>query len=120
MLVRSLEPDTILIGDGDYIPLAVEAQDPLGQWRLIEKPFMHFCGTGMPSMMLPPQQVALTSVLIPHGPFFTWLRVRLGQNYSPPFRGRIHLRQFESMFDQEGDYQAEYVREHPELRTNTP
>jgi hypothetical protein len=120
VLVRSLEPDTILIGAGDYVPLEVEAQDQLGQWRPIEKPFLHFCGTGMPSMMLPPRQVVLTSMLIPHGSFSTQLRVRLGENYSPPFRGRIHPRQFESKYDQRGDYQAAYVREHPGLRNETP
>lgn len=120
VLVRSLEPDTILIGAGDYVPLEVEAQDAQGQWRQIEKPFAHFCGTGLPSMLLPPRQVALTSVLIPHGSFATQLRVRIGENYSLPFPGRIHPRQFESKFDQWGEYQAAYVREHPGLSTDTP
>lgn len=117
VLVRNLEPDTILIGSGDYIPLELQAQDRKSQWRTIEEPFSYFCGTGLSAIMLPPRQVAITAVMIPHGPFRTNLRLRLGNTYSAVFKGNIHPRQFDSNFDSSGEYQAAYLREHPSGRT---
>jgi hypothetical protein len=111
VLLRNLDRDTITVGTGDYVPLQVEAQDERGQWRVIEENYASFCGVGVPLIFLPPGQIAVTSVLIPHGPFATRLRLRYGRTVSLPFRGHIHPRQFTSPFDASGNYQSAYVQE---------
>jgi hypothetical protein len=103
--------DTVLVGTGDYLPLEVEAQDERGRWRVIETPFIYFCGTGLPTLFLPPGQVVVTAVFIPHGPFSTRLRLRYGRTVSASFSGHIHPRQFISQFDSHGEYQAAYLKE---------
>lgn len=111
VMLRNRDRDTVRIGEGDFVPLHVEAQDALGRWRVIEAPYSYFCGTGLPLLFLPPGQVVVTAVLIPHGPFPTRLRLRYGRTVSPSFAGRIHPRQFTSHFDAHGEYQAAYLRE---------
>jgi hypothetical protein len=111
VLLRNLDRDTVTVGTGDYVPLQVEAQDERGQWRVMEENHASFCGVGVPLIFLPPGQIAVTSVLIPHGPFATRLRLRYGRTVSLPFRGHIHLRQFTSPFDASGNYRSAYVQE---------
>jgi hypothetical protein len=93
VLVRNQENDTVAIGYGDFLPLYLEAKDRQGQWRAIGQPYAYMCGNGLPLLFLPPNQVVLTSVFIPHGPFRTVLRLRLGKTYSPSFTGSIHPHQ---------------------------
>lgn len=111
VVLRNRDRDTVRVGAGDFVPLQLEAQDALGRWRVIEAPYSYFCGTGLPLIFLPPGHVVLTSVLIPHGPFPTRLRLRYGRTVSRSFAGRIHPRQFISRFDAHGEYQAAYLRE---------
>lgn len=116
VLLRNRDRDTVFLGQGDFVPLHVEAQDALGEWRVIEEPHSIYCGVGVPVLFLPPGQVVLTAVYIPHGPFPTRLRVRYGRTVSAPFAGRIDSRQFTSRFDAHGDYQAAYLLERPNRR----
>ncbi|MBU6122588.1 hypothetical protein [Hymenobacter siberiensis] len=116
VLLRNRDRDTVRVGEGDYVPLHVEAQDELGRWRVMEAPHSYFCGVGLPLIFLPPGQVVVTSVLIPHGPFSTRLRLRYGRTLSRPFAGSIHPRQFTRPFDARGEYQAAYLME----RQNRP
>lgn len=98
VLVENQGRDTVLIGGGDLLPLSVEARDEQGQWRPIERPSVYMCGNGVPLLFLPPHQIVLTSVYIPHGPFRTALRLRLGNTYSAAFAGGIAPAQFDSSF----------------------
>ena len=116
VLLRNQDRDTVFLGQGDFVPLHVEAQDALGEWRVIEAPHSIYCGVGVSVLFLPPGQVVLTAVLIPHGPFPTRLRVRYGRTVSTPFAGRIDPRQFTSRFDARGEYQAAYLLERPNRR----
>jgi hypothetical protein len=111
VLLRNRDRDTVRVGAGDYVPLHVEAQDARGRWGVIEAPHSHVCGVGVPLIFLPPGQVVVTAVLIPHGPFATRLRLRYGRTLSRPFAGSIHPRQFTRPFDAHGEYQAAYLRE---------
>lgn len=95
VLVRNETRDTIRVGRGDDIPLELEALDPRGKWQVIEAPHSVFCSVGMAVIVLPPQQVVLTSVNIPHGSFHTQLRIRKGLNHSLPFQGYVNPLQFE-------------------------
>ena len=111
VVLRNRDRDTVRVGEWDFVPLHVEAQVALGHWRDIEAPYSYYCGTGLPLIFLPPGQVVVTSVLIPHGPFSTHLRLRYGRTVSRPFAARIHPRQFTSRFDAHGEYQAAYLTE---------
>lgn len=106
VLLRNRDRDKVFLGQADFVPLHVEAQDALGEWRVIEAPHSIFFGVGVLVLFLPPGQVVLTAVLIPHGPFATRLRVRYGHTASAPFAGRIDPRQFTSHFDAQSEYQA--------------
>ncbi|PTB92956.1 hypothetical protein C9994_13445 [Marivirga lumbricoides] len=111
VLLSNNGTDTIYIGYGDVLPLIMEARDSTGVWRPIEKRFIYMCGNGVGSIILPPNQVALTTAPLYKGNFKTDLRLVLGENYSSIFTGSITYRQFESRFDENGNYKEEYKRE---------
>lgn len=95
VLLRNAGEDTIVIGLLLELPLLMEAKDSLGNWRPIEKELGVFCDMGLMGIILPPKEVVLTSVGIYHGNYETELRLKIGDNYSSPFRGTIHYEQFE-------------------------
>lgn len=97
VLLTNLEKDTIIIGNGSMkgvAPIIMEAQDRNGVWRPIEEIPPVKCDVGVGKVILPPNQVALTSALIYFGDYETELRLKLGKNYSKPFRGTINYSQF--------------------------
>lgn len=116
VLLRNRGRDTVRVGPAAFVPLHVEAQDALGEWRVIEAPRLRFCGVGDPVLFLPPGQVVLTAVHVPHGPFATRVRVRYGHTASAPFAGRIDPRQFTSPYNGRGEYHAAYLLERPNRR----
>jgi hypothetical protein len=69
--------DTLLLGAGSHLRLQLEARDPQGRWRPIERPFSYMCGVGLRSIRLRPGQLALTTVPRPAGRYRTRLRLRL-------------------------------------------
>lgn len=98
VLLKNMEKDTVLLGVGSYeiyIPLILEAKDSLGIWKPIEKiKKFRGCGNGFRYGIIPKKQVVLTSSVIYHGDYKTDLRLKLGINYSKPFKGSIHYKQF--------------------------
>ena len=60
----------------------------------IEKMFIFKCGNGINSIMLPPNNIILSSKVIYTGDYKTHLRIKLGDNYSKEFRGAINYSQF--------------------------
>ena len=97
VLLRNVEEDTIMIGLQMELALLLEAKDSLGNWQLIEEEIGSFCGMELGGV-LPPNEVVLTSVGIYQGAYETDLRLRIGNNYSLPFRGFITYSQLESEF----------------------
>ena len=98
VIIENKTSDTLEIGYGEYIPLIIEAKDQNGEWKPIQKPFVYFCGTGMPFYFLPPEEILITSCKIFDGDFKTTLRLVYGwekQNYSNEFSGFIDEGQFE-------------------------
>lgn len=87
--------DTAIVGFGSYISLIMEARDTIGKWKPIEHDHYFFCGTGLPTIILPPKQIVLTSATIQQGDFPTDLRLRMGPNVSNSFKGSIYISQFE-------------------------
>jgi hypothetical protein len=108
IMLTNSETDTIFIGYGSQVPLIMEATDSLGNWKPIQKRFIYMCGNGVGSIILPPNQSVITLAPIFKGNYKTKLRIALGDNHSKPFIGFIAYRQFESMFDEHGEYKEEY------------
>ncbi|UOQ74729.1 hypothetical protein [Hymenobacter cellulosilyticus] len=98
VMLRNIRKDTLFVGAGEHVFLQLEAKDQHGQWRGIERSFIYACGNGLQSVFLPPQHIVLTSVFIPHGEVATELRLKLGRNYSPSFRGTINAHQFDNPY----------------------
>jgi hypothetical protein len=111
VLLTNSDIDTTFIGYGSKIPIIMEALDSLGNWKPIQEKFAYFCGVGVGSVILPPNESVLTLAPIFKGNYKTKLRLKLGNNYSKPFYGFINHRQFQSKFNEHGDYKDEYKRE---------
>lgn len=82
------------IGSSQSIPVHVEAEDLLKQWKIIQGPMLFLCGTGVESLFLPPGESVITLVSVPKGKYFTRLRVKLGNNYSNLYYGNIAYENF--------------------------
>jgi hypothetical protein len=111
VMLANLDTDTTFIGYGSHIPLVMEAIDSTGTWKPIQEEFIYMCGVGVGSIILPPNQCVLTLAPIFNGNYKTKLRLILGDNHSKPFSGFINYRQFQSKFDESGNYKEEYRRE---------
>ena len=85
----------VAIGYGSHIDIILQAKNEQGQWQDIEWPYMYGCGTGLATIVIAEDEMALTSVPLFRGDFKTELRLRIGHNYSKPFRGTIDKRQLE-------------------------
>ena len=95
VLLTNNHTDTVTVGYGVILPLEMEAKDSTGLWKPIEKRFIYACGMGLNSIILPPNEIILTSAPIYKGDFKTDLRLVLGDNFSPVFQGNINYSQFE-------------------------
>ncbi|MDP2060163.1 MAG: hypothetical protein Q8J97_10505 [Flavobacteriaceae bacterium] len=107
VLIENKDHDTITIGYGHYIPLITEAKDSIGNWKPIEEKWIYMCGNGVGTIILPPNEIGLSAAMIYHGDFSTTLRLRIDSTFSNEFNGNINYRQFESMFNDQGDYTEE-------------
>jgi hypothetical protein len=117
VLIVNKEKDTIRIGNERSIPIIMEAIDSLGNWMPIQEKFVHACGFGLSSIILPPSECVITLAPIFKGNYKTQLRITLGENHSNPFIGFINYRQFQSVFNEKGEYKDEYLNELDSLET---
>jgi hypothetical protein len=111
IMLTNLDIDTIFIGSDIDIPLIMEAMDSLGKWKPIQTHDYGCCGVGVGSIILPPNESVITLAPIFKGNYKTKLRLKIRNNYSKPFIGFINYRQFQSKFDENGEYKEEYIRE---------
>lgn len=96
VLIENISDDTVNIGYRNHISITTEALSKNGEWKPIEKQLSFMCGVGLNSIILPPNEIVLTSQLIYSGSFKTKLRIKLGSNYSEEFLGEINVSQFEN------------------------
>ena len=92
--------DTLQIGSGNYIYMIVEAVDSFGVWRPIQRPYVYFCGTGLNSIIIFPNEYMITACDIFNGDYSTKLRLKLKRNnnlLSNEFYGKIYYSQFKSL-----------------------
>ncbi|MFZ5551932.1 MAG: hypothetical protein ACOZCO_02360 [Bacteroidota bacterium] len=94
VFLKNVSSDTVIIGYGEHIPIILEAKDESGNWNLIEEQYVYMCGVGLNSIILPPNEIVITSVRKFEGDFKTELRLKLGKHYSNPFFGTINKNQF--------------------------
>lgn len=94
VFIKNKEVDTVIISLNYHIPVILEAKDSLNNWLPIENVYAYFCGVGVDRVFLPPNEIAVTSVIIYKGDYETDLRLRLGNNLSKPFKGQINYTQF--------------------------
>ena len=99
ILIQNNTKDSVLIGYGDRIPLITEALNQNGEWQAIEERYVYMCGTGLNSIILPPNELLISSIFIYSGDLPTKLRVKMGNNYSQEFLGNIHKTQFLNEWD---------------------
>jgi hypothetical protein len=111
VLIKNIDIDTITIGYGHFIPLITEAKDSLGNWRAIEEEWKYGCGNGVGSIILPPNEIGISATTIYQGDYKTKMRLRIADNFSNEYDGYINYRQFESKFNDEGEYKEEYKQE---------
>ncbi len=89
VLIKNLNKDTVNLGWMFSLGLLMEAQDRLGEWKVIQIPYRIGCGTGIPNIQLPPNEIVITLAPIYKGDFKTQLRLSLGKNKSKPYWGYI-------------------------------
>ena len=87
VIIKNTQKDTILITTSTYIELVLEGAGK-GGWKSLIKPVQHQgCGNGLRYLLLPPNEILVTSVPIYKWKKKTSLRLKLGENYSAVFTG---------------------------------
>ena len=69
VFIENVSNDTLSIGFGNRIYPIVEAKDSLGNWRPIQKPGTYYCGTGLQSFYLEPNNILISSCKLYDGDF---------------------------------------------------
>ena len=86
----------------------LEAKDSMGNWKPInERNYPH----GPPvaeEIILPRNNIIITAVYNYKGEYKTELRFKLGNNYSNTYSASINYNQFNSPFDENGNFKKEY------------
>jgi len=118
VFIKNIYKDTVVIAFGQIIDATMEALNKNGEWQPIERPWRWSCGTGIGQIMLPPNEIVITSAVKYTGEFKTQMRIKIGKSYSNIFQGSIHPRQFKSMFTKAGNYTKEYKKEQEEKRNS--
>ena len=77
VFIKNNNKDTVLIAYGEMIHAVMEARDKKGEWQPIEEPWGWMCGTGVGHVMLPPNEIVLTSAVKYTGEFKTEMRVKI-------------------------------------------
>ena len=92
VLIENNDIETVRISFGKYLPIITEAKDSSGNWKPIEKMWKNGCGVGGETIILPPNEIVISSSIIYHGDFSTTLRLRMGDTFSNEFNGSINYR----------------------------
>lgn len=102
VFIKNKSRDTLNISYGAHLPLLIEAQDSLGNWRRIQEHYKYSCSTGIANFHLPPDEILLTSCKLFTGAYQTKMRLVFGFkdfHYSNEFVGSMNYTQFEEVKD---------------------
>lgn len=112
IIIKNSFCDTIRVGYSynKRIVGMLEAMDKNGNWRpIIEKSGFH----GLPvndEIFLKKNEIIISAVYKYSGDFKTKLRFRIGKSCSNIYYSTINYNQFESIFDDFGNYKKEYLQ----------
>lgn len=91
VVIKNIEHDTVVLAIYDYIELILEGQTDDG-WKTLKEPFRHIgCDNGVNYLLLPPNEILVTSIPVYKWKKSTQLRLKLGNNYSATFRGNTSV-----------------------------
>lgn len=87
VIIKNTQKDTMIIATSNHIELVLEGQGKDG-WESLIEPTRHLgCGNGLTYLLLPPNEILVTSVPVYKWKKRTLLRLKLGENYSTIFTG---------------------------------
>jgi len=119
IIITNSGNDTMLIGYHRHLNLSVEAKDSIGNWsKILDSHNIH----GLPlkeSYMLLPGLSVITSTFKTTGEYNTKLRIRIGNSTSDEWTGNIDYNQFNSKFNERGEYKFEYLEYQKKTLTTT-
>ncbi|MBX7225992.1 MAG: hypothetical protein K1X55_08165 [Chitinophagales bacterium] len=95
VMIMNIGTINAFLCSGDELPMFLEATDSTGNWLPIEEVFFPYCGVGLKSVILPPEEIVITSVPIYEDDFKTRLRLRMNNIVSNVFNGNINYSQFQ-------------------------
>lgn len=89
VLIYNPSNTTVHVGYGRDLLLLLEVQDAQGAWQAVEQPVWYRCDLGVPRLVLPPGEIAITAVPRYAGSQAALLRLRMGEHCSAPFWGKL-------------------------------
>lgn len=95
IIIENKHVSFFAIGYGDELNLTFEALDQTSQWKPISHAPMIFCGTGLMSVPLSSQEIAISALPITDGQLQTKGRVRMGKVLSNEISIRIDSTAFQ-------------------------
>ncbi|WP_452601144.1 hypothetical protein [Pontimicrobium sp. MEBiC06410] len=95
-----------IVGLGTILYMHLEAKNRKGEWKPIEKQWGYFCGTGIYTHILKPNNICVSSVYKYSGNFKTKLRLKHLGNYSNEFEGYVNLDEFGEYDTKENGYRV--------------
>ncbi len=116
IIANNLE-DTISLDIEREFACILEAKDSLDNWVII-KSYLPFRHATCYFYKMPPSYTAITATYVTQGNYETKLRLRVGNNISNEWRGKINYNQFNSMFNSSGNYSEEYLKWEKEIKKN--
>jgi hypothetical protein len=91
ILVNKMDSD-VIVGHGFQIPLIIEVANEENNWVPIEIVYSHLCANGLRSVILPKNEIIITSLPISKGISKTKMRLKLGRNYSNEIWGDLTIK----------------------------
>lgn len=96
VFVENTSDDTLQVGEGDVLPITIEAKRKDGQWHELYSIYIYECGTGLLDIYLAPHQIAVVAMPVCEGTFRTELRL----GYCLSRDKRIYSNEFEGFINQ--------------------
>ena len=93
--IQNISNDTVMVGYGKWLDLILEAKDKEDNWQEIQPRTAYYLNSSLAKIILPPNEIVLTTIPIYKGDYKTKLRLKIGNNYSEEFDGEINYSQFQ-------------------------
>ena len=81
-----------ILGYGAHLPMILEVKDNQDKWVSLEEKYLYPCGNGLPTILLPKNEIIISSLPITRGAKKTKMRLKFGKHYSNEIMGFITLK----------------------------